>query len=263
MKTHLLVLFIFCLGLLGCQPAASVTPEPSPTVWACNEPGTILRDTLEAPARGYAYRFHIYLPPCYDSDTQREYPVLYLLPGHGGSSGNWFNAGADQVADDLILSGQVAPFIIVCTESPDTDPHGEIIATELAPYVESNYRVLTGRQHHAVAGGSRGGIGAYRMAFQHPEQFASAGLFGSGVVPGEEDQVRVWLQSIPAAERPRLFFNTGFEDPLMLAQAKVMITLLDEAGFESTTLFTTGEHSYAYWVSNLGAYFQWLAQDWD
>ena len=48
----------------------------------------------------------------------------------------------------------------------------------------------------------------------------------------------------------------------MLERAQAMIALLDEMGIESTSIFSPGEHAYAYWVSNFPAYLHWLAQEW-
>jgi S-formylglutathione hydrolase FrmB len=113
-----------------------------------------------------------------------------------------------------------------------------------------------------VAGGSLGGIGAYRLAFRYPEQFASAGIFGSGLISGEEAQFEQWLQAVPPDGKPRIFLNCGEGDPLMLERARVMISMLDESDFQTTTVVGEGGHDYAYWASNLPAYFQWMAQDW-
>jgi S-formylglutathione hydrolase FrmB len=49
----------------------------------------------------------------------------------------------------------------------------------------------------------------------------------------------------------------------MLERAEVMIEMLDMYQIDHTELFTPGAHTYNYWVSNLPAYFEWLAQDWE
>ena len=42
-----------------------------------------------------------------------------------------------------------------------------------------------------------GGIAAYRLTFMYPDEFSSAGMFGSGVINGENEQVASWLASVP------------------------------------------------------------------
>jgi enterochelin esterase family protein len=240
-------------------PLASATPPPTPV---CSEPGTVRRARVEQTARGYPYNYQIYLPPCYDEHASRQYPVIYLLPGRGGGPGQWFAAGAHTAADAAILGGAVAPFILVSTESIDADPSAEAILGDLVPAIEREYRAQADRAHRAVAGGSLGGTGAYRLALAHPDTFASAGLFGAGLISGEEAQLETWLAALPEAGRPRFFFNTGFGDPLMLERAEVMIELLNEAGLSTATVFSDGEHDYGYWVSNFPTYLEWAAEDW-
>ena len=85
--------------------------------------------TLASPDQQYS----LYLPPCYESETERRYPVLYLLPGLGGGPGDWFAAGADKTADELILNGEIPPLIIVTTESTAFDRYGDAILNDLLP----------------------------------------------------------------------------------------------------------------------------------
>jgi enterochelin esterase-like enzyme len=259
MKRPFLLLLLLIPALITCQTAPDLT-APLP----CDDPGIILHDlALTETKRGYDYHFQIYLPPCYELESEREYPVLFLIPGLGGGPAAWFQAGADQVADELILGGEVPPFLIVSTESTSSDPQGQIIVDELLPYVENEYRTLAERPYRAVAGASLGGIGTYRIVFQHPDLFATAGLFGSGLVSGEEALLQNWLAAMSPTEQPRVFFNTGEQDPLMLTQARAMIAILDEAGLSSTTLFGPGDHSFTYWIPNLPIYYKWLAEEWE
>jgi enterochelin esterase-like enzyme len=204
----------------------------------------------------------MYLPPCYDTQVERFYPVLYLVPGRGSGPTAWFAAGADKAADKAILEDGIPPFVIVVTENTDSDQFAEAIVSDLIPFIESHYRILQDRDHRAVAGGSLGGIAAYRIAFQHPDQFASAALFGSGLISGEEAQFETWLDAIPPENQPRVFFNTGEQDPYLLERARVMASILDRHGVENTMVVSEGGHDSVYWVSNFPAYFSWLARDW-
>lgn len=244
---------------MGCQaPQVSVADEP-----VCAEPGTTEANVLEGASRGYEYNYGVYLPPCYDIAAVKDYPVLYLLPGRGGSPSDWFNAGIHDIADEMILSGEIAPFIIITTEEISSDPLAEIIYNELMPHVEDAYRVKPERQQRAVAGGSLGSVGAYRVALQHPSEFASVGMFGGGLIHGEEERVQTWLDALTAENQPRFFINSGEQDPFMVERAEVMIDVLDEAQLEHTEIFSQGGHNYGYWASNFPVYFKWLAEDWN
>src|ERR1700759_79971 len=53
----------------------------------------------------------IYLPPDYEKDKEKRYPVIYFLHGRGGTeTGNFF---IDDMLDKAIKAGTVPPMIYV------------------------------------------------------------------------------------------------------------------------------------------------------
>ena len=104
----------------------------------------------------------IYLPPCYDVQTDEKYPVLYLLHGQTYVDDEWVRLGAPSVADDLIHSGRAVPFIMVFPDDRYWNVaagggFGDRLINALIPYIDRNYRTLADRQHRALGGLSRGG----------------------------------------------------------------------------------------------------------
>jgi len=258
MKKLFFALSIVILSLVGCSPTSGqATLQPD-----CDMPGTVLSAKLEDTTRGYPYHYMLYLPPCYDEAAQFGYPIIYLIPGRGGSPAAWFGAGVNEIADQLIISEEVPPFLLVTTESTNNDPYATDIYNDLIPYIESSYKTLSNRTHRAVAGGSLGGIAAYRLNFQYPDDFASVGMFGSGVINGENQVVADWLTATNDDNQPRVFINVGKQDPFMLEQAEVMIEILDQAGVPYEFIVGEGAHTYEYWSTNLAQYFRWVAEDW-
>jgi enterochelin esterase-like enzyme len=162
----------------------------------------------------------------------------------------------------MIRSKDIPAFIIVATGDTDSDMQAETIHYQLIPYIERTYRTAPERRYRAVAGGSLGGVAAYRIVFREPGHFASAGIFGNGATAGEEERIRGWLAAMDGAEKPRVFLNVGYDDAYMLDRAKVMITLLDERQIPHTEIFGFGDHSYRYWVENFREYLLWLAAGW-
>lgn len=254
----------FCISLFllcGCVPDS--TPQPlAALVEECTTPGTIISADLPQPTRGYAYSYRVYLPPCFSPESEARHPVLYLIPGRGSSPDSWFNARLTDVVDRMILSKGMPPFIIIATENIENDPLAEIIHHELIPFVENQYPIMDDRQYRAVAGGSLGGIAAYRLAFQYPNTFSSAGIFGAGAISGEEARINEWLSSMTDKNRVRVFMDTGDEDPLMLERAEAMKSMLDDLGVENILHTGHGGHNYAYWAGNFEMYLQWLVKDW-
>ena len=59
--------------------------------------------------------YSIYLPKSYSEETEKIYPVLYLLHGGGGSHTDWPGRGhVGDVANQLIDSKEACEMIIVC-----------------------------------------------------------------------------------------------------------------------------------------------------
>ena len=253
-----------CLVLMflpGCLPGPADVPLVA-LPEGCASSSEIIRAELSQPARGYPYGYRVYLPPCFASGAGSRYPVLYLIPGRSSAPDTWFAAGLAEVVDRLILSKETPPLIIVTTENTNSDLMAETIYNELLPVVEQEYSILDDRRYRAVAGGSLGGIAAYRLAFQYPDKFSSAGIFGAGAISGEEKQIDEWLSAMTDANRTRVFMDTGDEDIFMLDRSRVMKSILDKAGIENQLHMGYGGHNYAYWVGNFEMYLKWLTKDW-
>jgi enterochelin esterase family protein len=59
-------------------------------------------------------RVIVYTPPGYDQTSDKKYPVLYLLHGHGDDETGWTNAGfANVIMDNMINDGKAKPALIV------------------------------------------------------------------------------------------------------------------------------------------------------
>ena len=59
-------------------------------------------------------RMYVYLPPEYEKNPRKKYPVLYLLHGGGGDEDAWTTMGrASIIMDNLIAQGRTTPMIVV------------------------------------------------------------------------------------------------------------------------------------------------------
>ncbi len=130
----------------------------------------------------------IYLPPGYDKDMDKRYPVLYLLHGFSGNKtggNNWEWAFNASDINEIITSGTVNPMIIVMpdacnqfggsmyTNSITTGFWEDFITYDLPDFVDTNYRSIPRRESRGIAGHSMGGYGAIKIAMKHPDIFGS------------------------------------------------------------------------------------------
>ena len=132
----------------------------------------------------------IYLPPGYEKQPKKRYPVVYWLHGYSGwknTTGmtDWGDREAEVTINKLIESGAVEPMIIVMpdgsnrfggsfyTNSYTTGNWEDFIAHELPEYIDSNYRSIPKPESRGIAGHSMGGYGALKIAMKHPDIFSS------------------------------------------------------------------------------------------
>src|SRR5690349_18859443 len=63
-------------------------------------------------------RYCALLPPSFDREPQRKYPVLYWLHGLGGNAQTFVDAGGWALLEQLRDSGQIGEFVVI---TPDGD----------------------------------------------------------------------------------------------------------------------------------------------
>jgi endo-1,4-beta-xylanase len=125
----------------------------------------------------------VYLPPDYQSNTTRRYPVIYFLHGASVDSKRPIAAGYVARTDAAIRSGVMPPVIVIIPEAPNQnrwmdskdgkDPIETMIVTDLIPHVDKTYRTIATRAGRAIEGHSMGGFGALHNGFSHPELFVA------------------------------------------------------------------------------------------
>jgi S-formylglutathione hydrolase FrmB len=138
----------------------------------------------------------VYLPEGYET-SGLEYPVVYLIPGHAGTAGNWYSLPEFvEALDQMIGYGLVDPFILIevdsscvpwapdlpypfpshLTDSELTGNHETALIDDLVPWIDANYRTAANNHHRFIFGRSAGGYGAARIALRHPDVFGGLGL---------------------------------------------------------------------------------------
>jgi predicted alpha/beta superfamily hydrolase len=134
----------------------------------------------------------VWLPPGYEADVNKSHPVLYMHDGQNiidpKISTFQVDWQIDETADSLIRKGLIEPIIIVgiystsdrneeYSEQPLGFAYMKFIIDSLKPFIDRNYRTLTGSKNSASGGASLGGLIPLIMAWEYPEVFSKAICF--------------------------------------------------------------------------------------
>lgn len=160
----------------------------------------------------------VYTPAEYEYNYNKRYPVLYIQHGGGENEYGWAQQGKTaQIMDNLIADGNAVPFIVVmeCSDAtlpgaqagrPQGRPQGgapagrpqggmggfdmsamfatydRVMAEDLIPYIDRNFRTVADNAHRAMAGLSMGGMCTKAITLNHPELFSNIGIFSGGTI---------------------------------------------------------------------------------
>lgn len=257
------VLELAATRLPGITPTRMPTTSLPATVSQPTCPdgsGTIEQSTLRDPRLFRELPFRVYLPPCYGEDPERRYPTLYLLHGLQSTDSQWDDLGIAEVADRLILSGTLPPFIIVMPWHRTGIDLTRAIPEVLLPHVEQNYAARPERTYRAIGGLSKGGGQALEIGLKYPQLFAALGMH-SPAVQYLDRVVVEWALDIPAPTRPKLWLDIGMQDSLYPA-AESLLTELQRNSIPITIQINEGDHLAKYWQTHLEGYLRWYGSNW-
>jgi len=150
---------------------------------------------IESSVLGKEVEYNIYLPAGYE-ESNRSYPVLYLLHGYTDNEIGWTQFGeVQQITDIASQNLAVTDMIIVMPDAgvswyvnnyDGSVNYEDFFTQELIPHVDDTYRTRDTKEFRAVAGLSMGGYGTLIMATKHPDLFTAAAPLSAAVFLDEE-----------------------------------------------------------------------------
>ncbi len=220
-------------------------------------------------------QFYIYKPAGYDADSDRKYPVLYILHGGGEDERGWAIQGrTDLILDNLIAADRAVPMLIVM---PDGNVSGQMGFGEMTlrmfereliqciiPFVEKNYRADTGPGNRALAGLSMGGLQTLYVGINNTGMFPYLGVFSSGwMIPAHNDLAAKQYEFIKnnpgMISSLRLFWIAmGGKEDIAWNNCQAMLKKLDELNVKYTYSEYPGGHAWPVWRNNLYNFAQLL-----
>ena len=242
-----------------------VTPTITPTSSTCrNRSGIVQQDVVGT--TNPPQEFLIYLPPCYESEANFHFPVLYLLHGQTYKDDQWVRLGVPATADRLIHEGRITPFIIVFPDDRYWNVQagvgfGSRVINDLIPYVDRNYRTFADRDRRSIGGLSRGGGWAIELGFSHPELFGALGLHSPAIKVQDGPYLERMIKDIPESQRPLIWMDIGDVDTEM-GNMLDFEEKLNQNNYLLEFHLYPGDHSEEYWGAHVEEYLLWYAEKW-
>ncbi len=260
-----------CALVLAGVPAGAPNEE-DPSAWKWNDPRDLKipglhHGTIESASMRRTVGFNVYLPPQYEKEPNRRFPVVYFLHGSTGTESS--DAGLARIVDTEVNSGRIEPVIYVFPNGgaesnyrdwPDKNVKAEtLIVRELLPYIDRQYRTIDRPAARGICGFSMGGGGAIRFALKYPGLFCTAASLAAGLDQGVEDaggdNCYRYATALGQADRDRLYlYLVVGGDDFLLPRHEPFIKLLRDLGIRYTYVI----HSKV--GHNLGLYTELSAQ---
>jgi predicted alpha/beta superfamily hydrolase len=229
----------------------------------------------------------VYLPPMYEADGDRRFPLLYMQDGQNlfdpetsFIKGNYWRLG--ETADELIKGGAIEPLIIVgiynsgvkrideYTPVEDkrlgggqADAYGRMLVEELKPFIEGQYRTLPGAENCGMGGSSLGGLVTLYLGLQYPAVFSKLAVMS----PSVWWRNRTILRTVGALEKKpglRIWLDIGTkESTRAVPDARLLRDGLIKKGWQlgdDLAYFEAegGEHTESAWALRAGPMLRFL-----
>ena len=183
-----LVAFALSCVTIGFAQVQTEVPEVVPgakpiTVEHIKIHGKSLEGNLEGDA--VDRDVFVFLPPSYQQDKHRRYPVVYALHGYSIGAEQWSHEiHVPQTIEGAFALGAKEMIVVLpdsktiyngsmYSRSQTTGDFEAYIAHDVVQYMDGHYRTIPNRASRGLVGHSMGGYGASRIGMKYPEVFGS------------------------------------------------------------------------------------------
>ena len=225
--------------------------------------GTIAYVHYYSKSLGATNQAVVYLPPSYQKEQTRKYPVFYLISGTTDTEEVYYKVGrANYILDNLIAEGKAEEMIIVLpygnpykllaappdfSKIPTTGFGGDVfsrdLTTDLMPYVEQHFRTINDADHRAIGGFSRGGNQALANGLLNLDKFSYLCSYSSFT---STDLPKVYDNAADTNSKIHLFWLGVGTDDFLYGNARDYMEFLDKKGIRSVKEFTSDKFGHTW-----------------
>jgi S-formylglutathione hydrolase FrmB len=151
----------------------------------------------------------VFLPPSYEKEKHRRYPVVYALHGYSIGAEQWSKEiHVPQTIEGAFAQGSKEMIVVLpdsktiyngsmYSSSATTGDFERFISHDVVAYIDAHYRTIPNRLSRGLVGHSMGGYGASRIGMKHPEVFGALYIMSpccmspmGGGGPGPADKMK-------------------------------------------------------------------------
>ncbi|HMG55396.1 MAG TPA: alpha/beta hydrolase-fold protein [Kofleriaceae bacterium] len=236
-----------------------------------------------SPQLGNSRTLMVYLPPSYNENPLKRYPVLYMHDGQ-----NLFDAATsafgvewrvDENINALVGSGKMDEVIVVgaynnanriweytpCCDATygggGADSYERFLIDTVKPLIDQSFRTLPGAAATAIMGSSLGGLLSFYIARRNPAVFGHAGCMSSSFWWNDQAltlQVEQSTAHVPVA----FYIDAGTSNDGLPETTRMDSALLADGYAQGADLdFVTaqgGSHNEASWAARVATPLQWM-----
>lgn len=180
----------------------------------------------------------VVLPASYRADTLKKYPVVFIIPGWGGTqfdvlqkfAAERFGIGSGKEKIYVYLNPETqTPYgLHAFVDSRVNGPWGKALVTELKPWLAAKFRINTDPSQHFVVGQSSGGYAALWLQLNYPGDFGACWA----VSPDPVDFSNFTGINLYEKNANMYYDSAGKERPFFIWQGKPVSTLKRFLEFE-------------------------------
>jgi predicted alpha/beta superfamily hydrolase len=243
----------------------------------------VISTNFKIPQLNRERKVWIYLPPDYNKDTTKRYPVFYMHDGQNlfdkttSFAGEWevdeslnklFDAGDKGCIVVGIDNGganrlnEYSPWRNAQYGGGEGKAYTNFLVETLKPYIDLNFRTKKDRENTAIGGSSMGGLISMYALMEHQEMFSKAAIFSPAF----------WFALDSCLNHPvmkgkqfpiKIYFTAGTtESTSMVPDINKMEKMMLGIGFKANEYKivpkTDGQHAEWFWAREYPSAYKWL-----